>query len=186
MTLYDTESRAKEHLSAPPTWARILLGIVLIVAGLLILGDVAVANLISAMFIGAVALAAGAFEIIHACWTKQWGRLVGRLALGVLYVGVGIVLLNQPASGAFILTYVLGLLLLLSGLLRIFVSYNHWQDAGWIMLLSGAFGLLAGLAILTDFPKTTLWVLGLLLGIDLMSHGAAWLTYGWRPEDRTA
>jgi uncharacterized membrane protein HdeD (DUF308 family) len=77
------------------------------------------------------------------------------------------------------LTYVLGLLLLLSGILRIFVGVSRWQDAGWIMLSSGVFGVLAGLVILTGFPRTTLWVLGLLLGIDLMSHGAAWLTYGW-------
>jgi uncharacterized membrane protein HdeD (DUF308 family) len=185
MTPYETRSRATEHLSAPPTWVRILLGIVLMVAGLFVLGDVAFAKLISAIFIGAVAIAAGAFEIIHACWTKAWGGLVGQLALGALYVGVGIALLNQPASGAVMLTFVLGLLLLLSGILRIFVSFNHWQDAGWIMLLSGAFGVLAGLAILTGFPRTTLWVLGLLLGIDLMSHGAAWLTYGWLPAVRS-
>ena len=184
MPPYETRSRATEHPSAPPTWVRILLGIVLIVAGLFILGDVTLADLISAVFIGAVALAAGAFEIMHACWTRGWGGLVGHLALGALYVGVGIALLNQPTSGAVMLTYVLGLLLLLSGILRIFVSFNHWQDAGWIMLLSGAFGVVAGLVILSGFPRTTLWVLGLLLGIDLMSHGAAWLTYGWPPAVR--
>ena len=46
------------------------------------------------------------------------------------------------------------------------------------MLLSGAFGVLAGLLILSGFPRNHFWLLGLLLGIDLISHGAAWLTYG--------
>jgi uncharacterized membrane protein HdeD (DUF308 family) len=33
---------------------------------------------------------------------------------------------------------------------------------------------------------TGLWVLGFLLGIDLISHGIAWLGYAWQPARRTA
>jgi uncharacterized membrane protein HdeD (DUF308 family) len=53
------------------------------------------------------------------------------------------------------------------------------------MLASGLFGVLAGLVILTGFPMTGLWVLGLLLGIDLLSHGIGWLTLAWRPVTAT-
>ena len=69
---------------------------------------------------------------------------------------------------------------------RAYVSVTHWQDAGWLMLLSGVFGILAGLVIVTGFPMSGLWVLGLLLGIDLITHGAAWLTYAWLPAIRPA
>ena len=69
----------------------------------------------------------------------------------------------------------------MSGIVRVMLSFRHWREAGWLMLLSGAFGVAAGLIILTGFPKTTLWVLGLVLGIDLISHGAAWLAYAWLP-----
>jgi uncharacterized membrane protein HdeD (DUF308 family) len=31
-----------------------------------------------------------------------------------------------------------------------------------------------------------LWVLGVLLGIDLILHGVAWLTFAWRPDVRAA
>lgn len=182
MTTYNVTS----GLSAPPTWVRILLGIVLIVAGLFVLGDIAVATLISAIFIGIMAMVAGGFEIAHAFWTKGWGGFIWQLLLGALYVAFGIVLISQPVAGALIITYVLGLLLLLSGIIRIIHSFSHWKEAGWIMLISGAFGILAGLIILTGFPMTGLWVLGLLLGIDLISHGAAWLTYAWLPTARTA
>jgi len=40
--------------------------------------------------------------------------------------------------------------------------------------------------ILTGFPMTGLWVLGFLLGVDLISHGIGWLAYAWRPTARTA
>ena len=182
MTTYPATS----GLTAPPTWVRVLLGIVMVVAGLLVLGDIAVATLISTIFIGLMAIVAGAFEIIHAFWTKGWGGFLWQLLLGALYIAFGLVLLSQPESGALILTYVLGVVLLLSGFVRVLLGFSHWREAGWLMLLSGAFGILAGLVILTGFPMTGLWVLGLLLGIDLISHGIAWLTYAWMPAARTA
>jgi uncharacterized membrane protein HdeD (DUF308 family) len=106
--------------------------------------------------------------------------------LGILYIAFGAVLVSQPVTSALILTYILGLFFLMSGVVRILLGITHWQEAGWIMLLSGLFGVLAGVVILTGFPMTGLWVLGLLLGIDLISHGLAWLTYAWGPSARAA
>jgi uncharacterized membrane protein HdeD (DUF308 family) len=177
MTTYDTAS----GLSVPPTWARYLLGFFLILAGLFVLGDIVAATIVSTMVIGIVAVAAGVLEIINAFWTKRWGGFVWQILLGILYVAFGAALFSQPVASALMLTYFLGLLLLMSGLVRVLLSFSHWREAGWLMLLSGAFGVLAGLVVLTGFPKTGLWVLGLVLGIDLISHGAAWLTYAWLP-----
>jgi uncharacterized membrane protein HdeD (DUF308 family) len=176
-----TSSTGTAALSTPPTWVRVLLGIVLILAGLLVLGDVALATLISTILIGAAAVVAGGFEIIHAFWTKGWGGFLWQLLLGALYVAAGIVLLSQPVSGALILTYALGLLLVISGVVRIMLSIGQRESGGWIMLLSGIVGVLAGLVILTGFPMTGLWVLGLVLGIDLIMHGVAWFAYAWLP-----
>lgn len=173
MTTFDTSA------AAPPTWVRILLGLVLIAAGIFVLGDITPATLVSTLFIGAMAIVAGGFEIIHAFWTKGWGGFAWQILLGVIYVAFGIVLLNQPVTGALVVTYALGLMLLISGIVRAFISVSHWQNAGWLMLLSGVFGILAGLVIITGFPMSGLWVLGLVLGIDLISHGVAWLTYAW-------
>jgi uncharacterized membrane protein HdeD (DUF308 family) len=187
MTTCDSSPRLPaDNLSTPSVWICVLLGLVMIVAGFLVLGDVALVTIISTMFIGWISIATGAFEIIHAFWTKGWGGFLWQVLLGVLYIAFGAVLVSQPVAGALILTYVLGLLLLISGFVRILLGFNHWKDAGWVMLLSGAFGVLAGLVILTGFPTTGLWVLGFVLGVDLISHGIAWLTYAWRPAAKTA
>ena len=79
----------------------------------------------------------------------------------------------------------LGLALLVSGVVRMLIGIGRWQQGGGIMLASGLFGVLAGLIILTGFPTTGLWVLGMLLGIDLLSHGIGWLTFAWRPVAAT-
>jgi uncharacterized membrane protein HdeD (DUF308 family) len=74
-------------------------------------------------------------------------------------------------------SYTVGLLFIFSGLVRILISMRHWREAGWTMMLSGAFGAGAGLVILADFPWMGLWILATFLGIDFLVHGVAWLRF---------
>lgn len=195
MTLPDTVSGpANGTPMRPPGWVRLVLGAVMILAGVAVLADVAFASLVSSAFIGAAAIAVGTFEILHAAWTRGWGGLAWQTLLGLLYVAVGMVLLGGAGSGEMVvasgvarsarsgellLTYGLGLLLLLSGIVRILLGWRRWRESGLVMLLSGAFGVVAGLIVLAEFPKAGLWVFGLLLGIDLIVHGAAWLGFAF-------
>ncbi|HMM90591.1 HdeD family acid-resistance protein [Bradyrhizobium sp.] len=182
MATYDSSSRTGAgRLAAPPLWICVLLGLVMIAAGVLVLGDIMLVTLISTIFIGWVSIFTGAFEVIHAFWTKGWGGFLWQVLLGILYIAFGIVLVSQPATSALILTYVLGLVLVVSGFVRILLGITHWREAGWIILLSGVFGVLAGLVILTGWPVTGLWVIGFLLGVDLIAHGLGWLVYAWKP-----
>lgn len=185
MTIHDTHSAASLTRMEPPgPWVCSLLGIVLILAGILILGDVVLATVISAILIGVVALVAGAFEIIHAFWTKGWGGFAWQIILGILYIGFGLTLVTQPVAGVLALTYVFGLLLLISGAVRIGIGLKRWVD--WLMVLSGAFGIVAGLIILGGWPVTGLWLLGFLIGVDLILHGVAWLALAWQGVGRPA
>lgn len=173
-------------LPQPARWICVLLGLFMVFAGLMVLGDIAFFTVVSALFIGWMAIAAGAFEIFHAFWTKGWGGFVWQVILGILYIAFGIVLVSQPLTGALLLTYVLGVALLVSGVIRMLIGIGRWQQGGGIMIASGLFGVIAGLIILTGFPMTGLWVLGLLLGIDLLSHGIGWMTLAWRPAEAAA
>lgn len=165
------------NISAQPTWMRVLLGVVMILGGILVLGDVVLATIISAKLIGLTAIVVGVVEIIHAFATKGWGSFVWKVLLGVLYVAAGTALLRAPVAGALMLTWIFGVFLLASGFVRIIMGFGQ-QESGWTMLISGTFGIIAGLIILTGFPATGLWVLGFLLGIDLILHGIAWLVFG--------
>ncbi|HEV2566541.1 MAG TPA: DUF308 domain-containing protein [Microvirga sp.] len=198
MAVHDTASITTTGGPArPPGWVRVLLGAVMILAGAAVLADVALASIISSVFLGGSAIVVGTFEIVHAVWTRGWGGLGWQMLLGLLYIALGLILVGVAGSSVMVLTYVLtrstgsgellvtyglGLLLLLSGLVRILLGLSRRQEAGWVMLLSGAFGIVAGLVVLAEFPKTGLWVVGLLLGIDLIAHGPAWLGYAFLPR----
>ena len=179
MTAYS--DRPTADASTPPLWARILLGIVFIGAGVLVLGDLAVATLISTIFIGAMAIAAGAFEIVHAFWTKGWGGFLWQILLGLAYIVIGFVLFTQPVGGALALTWVLGVVFVASGVARAYVGVRNWAQAGWLLLISGLLGVFAGVVILVGWPVTGLWVIGFLLGVDLVLHGVGWLVFARQP-----
>jgi uncharacterized membrane protein HdeD (DUF308 family) len=50
----------------------------------------------------------------------------------------------------------------------------------WIwVVLSGAITLLLGLIILAHWPVSSLYILGLFLGIDLVFAGAGWIAVGF-------
>ena len=101
MTAYHSGTSAAY---VPPAWLRILLGLVLILGGVLVLGDVALATLVSTLFIGFTAIVVGAFEILHAFWSKGWGGFLWQALLGIFYIIFGVTIVNQPTSGALVLT----------------------------------------------------------------------------------
>jgi uncharacterized membrane protein HdeD (DUF308 family) len=47
------------------------------------------------------------------------------------------------------------------------------------VLLSGAITLLLGLLILAHWPVSSLYILGVFLGIDLIMAGTAWIGLGF-------
>ncbi|MFO0994004.1 MAG: HdeD family acid-resistance protein [Hyphomicrobiales bacterium] len=169
-----------------PRWLCVLLAIVFILVGLVVLGDVVLASVISTIVIGICAIIGGAFEIVHAFWTKGWGGFIVQIILGLLYIAGGIILVNNPIAGSLAVTYALGLILLATGMVRIFVGIRGWAEGGWLLFLSGIFGILAGLVILVGWPVSGLWVIGFLVGVDLVFHGVGWFAVAWRPRQSAA
>lgn len=157
------------------------IGIVLILAGVVVLGDLALATVISALLLGIAVICAGLVEIACAIFAGGWRGFLWQTALGILYIIFGCVLVSQPAFGSLILTWVLGAVLVVSGFVRIFLGIRHLHSGGWLIFVSGLFGFAAGLLIFIGWPSTGIWVIGAFLGIDLILHGLAWLAVGWRP-----
>lgn len=173
-TLFWT-NRSQPENNSVPRWGYFGLGATLIVAGLVVLADVVAATRVSTVLFGVCAILAGLFEIGHSYWTKGWGGLIWHIILGSLYVAGGIVLVTAPAEGSLALSYALGLVLALSGAVRAVVGLRTLTNAGGVLLLSGLFGIVAGILILAQLPSAGLSVIGIFLGIDLAAHGAGWI-----------
>ncbi|MDX8533140.1 HdeD family acid-resistance protein [Mesorhizobium sp. VK25A] len=153
-------------------WTNAAIGIILILAGVFVLGDLALATIISALVLGIAIICAGFVEIALAIWAGGWRGFLWQTTLGILYVIFGFLLISLPALGSMILIWLLGVVLMISGLGRISLGLRYLSTDRWMMLVSGLFGLAAGFLILIGWPSTGVWVIGAFVGIDLILH--AW------------
>ena len=158
----------------------VALGVVYLLAGFVALGSVVMATVASVLIVGVMMIVAGVAEVISAFQIKSWGKFLLWVLLGVLYIVAGFVTFENPLFAAVLLTLILGASLVASGVMRIILAFSMKQETPWIwILLSGVITLLLGLLILAHWPVSSLYILGLFLGIDLIMAGAGWIGLGF-------
>jgi len=174
-------------LGAPPglaplhaKWGWIVaLGVVYVIAGVIALGSVVSATVATVLVVGVMMIVAGVAEVINAFQIKTWGRFLFWLALGILYIVAGFVAFENPLLTAAWLTLILGAALAASGVVRIFLGLSMQHGSPWIgVVVSGLVTLLLGFIILAHWPVSSLWTLGIFLGVDLVLAGASWVGVG--------
>ncbi|WOH50480.1 HdeD family acid-resistance protein [Bradyrhizobium sp. sBnM-33] len=158
----------------------VALGVVYLLAGLIALGSVAMATVVSVLVVGVMMIIAGVAEVFGAFQIKSWGKFLLWALLGVLYIIAGFVTFQNPLLAAVLLTLVLGASLLVSGIMRIVLAFSMKRETPWIWVaLSGVITLLLGVLILARWPVSSLYILGLFLSIDLLMAGAGWIGLGF-------
>ena len=167
-----------EPLRAKSGWI-IALGAVYIVAGIIALGSVVLATVATVFVVGIMMVIAGVAEVINAFQIKTWGRFLFWLLLGALYIAAGFITFENPLLAAAILTLFLGIALIASGIMRIVLAFSMQAVMPWIwVLLSGIITLLLGLVVVAHWPVSSLYILGIFLGVDLVLAGASWIGIG--------
>jgi len=169
-----------EPLRAKRGWI-VALGVVYAIAGFIALGSVLMATVATVYVVGLMMLVSGIAEVINSFQVKSWGKFLLWALLGVLYIIAGFVTFENPLLAAALLTLMLSCALIISGIMRIVLGFSMKQGMPWIwVVLSGVVTLLLGLIILAHWPVSSLYILGLLLGIDLVFAGASWIGIGLR------
>jgi uncharacterized membrane protein HdeD (DUF308 family) len=157
----------------------VALGVVYIIAGFVALGSVMIATVASVLVVGVMMIVAGVAELINAFQIKSWGKFLIWALLGVLYIVAGFVAFENPLLAAVLLTLMLGVSLVASGIVRIILAFSMKRETPWIWVaLSSVITLLLGLLILARWPINSVYILGLFLGIDLIMAGAGWIGLG--------
>ncbi|MDP1962450.1 MAG: HdeD family acid-resistance protein [Reyranella sp.] len=166
----------------------VALGVVFMIAGVIALGSIVTATETAVLVVGIMMLMGGVAEIIAAFGVKSWGKFLFWLLLGVLYVAAGVIAIMNPLLAAVYLTLMLGVALAVGGILRIFLAFSMKSGGGpwaWVAL-SGVITFALGCMIIAQWPASSLFVLGIFLGIDLIFIGAGWITMGLALKKRAA
>jgi uncharacterized membrane protein HdeD (DUF308 family) len=159
---------------------------------LLVLGAVAVVLPLAAalaidLLLGWLLLLGGAALSFQAFRTSPSTRFWWQLGIGVLNTLIGLLLLVNPMQGVLTLTVLLSVLFLVEGSYKVALALPLRAVRGWVWLLtSGLVSLLLGVLILTGLPGTAAWVLGLMVGINLLFTGFVLLSLArsLRPGDQ--
>jgi uncharacterized membrane protein HdeD (DUF308 family) len=156
-------------------WGWVLaLGILLFILGLFATSAAITTTMLTVMAIGVLLLIAGVIEIGSAFRHAHYGGFWMHLFMGILDLICGILLMAHPGVGALTLTLVLAIFFLVGGIMTAASALMmNLPNGGWAVL-SGLVDVLLGIFLLTSWPASGLWFLGLAVGIGLIFRGAWW------------
>ncbi len=174
-----------EHLHRAWGWF-VALGVALVLLGVVcILGEVET-TLITVIVLGWLLLISGVIALVHAFRTRTWTGFLLYLLSAVLRVVTGFLLLRNPLLGALTLTLLLATLFIVGGVFRgVGAASLRFPQWGWTAL-SGIIGIALGVMLLAQLPASSLWFLGLAVGIDLVFEGSALMALGAALRRRAA
>lgn len=150
----------------------IVWGVSLIILGILALGSPFIAAVAVNAVLAWLIVLAGMVHLTVAFHKREAGSLIWRLLVGLAYICFGLYLIARPAVGVASLTLVLASLFLVEGILNIvlFFRIRSVRGAGWV-LLDGIVTLLLGLMIYTQWPSSSVWAIGTLVGVSMIISG---------------
>jgi membrane protein HdeD len=159
------------------TGVDLVLGALQVLVGLVILGHTAVATTLSLMFVGWLIFATGVFVLALSLFQiGKDGFWSGFLGGGLMTV-LGVVFLRHTTAAALTVTLVAGALFTAVGIARLSAAFA-FPEHRLPLLLGGVVSLGLGLVVLFNLADLTYTLLGILLGIQVVTEGLAIMVFG--------
>ncbi len=163
----------------------VVLGILLVLAGAVILAHVVWATAVSVILLGWLALIAGVVGLVAALFQIGRGGFWATALSGGLLLVLGLMLLANPGVAALTLTLIAGALFLVGGIVRLVMAFDRGVPR-LALILSGVVGVILGLIVVLNLFEATLTLLGVLLGVEAVVDGIMLMFFGRLRVRRTA
>lgn len=161
-------------------------GGLLVLAGIVAIVYPLLSSLSVIILLGWLLILSGVVQGISLIGARQvpyfWLQLVS-VILGLL---IGFLFLRDPAQGLVTVTLLLIVFFMIEGISKIVfaLTIRPFPNWGWV-LASGLVGVVLSLILLVSLPVTASWLIGLMLGIELISVGAALTYLAWSARKRS-
>ena len=111
-------------------------------------------------------------QFIHAFQSKGAGSILWKVLVAILYLIAGIYFLMNPVIGVAGFTLALAIFFVAEGVMDLVAYFQNRNAAGsgWI-LVDGIITLILGLLVWRQWPSSSLWVIGTLVGISMIMTG---------------
>ncbi len=160
-------------------WSLVLGGVLAVLGGLALAAPWAASTVID-VFCGMTLIAAGVAQLAMAAGTFTWQGFWIALICGALSIVAGTGMLVLPKAGIEAMVVFLGMVLLFESVAKLAaaVSIGSKFPWGWL-LFDGLFTGVLGVLLLSTKPAEAGILLGVFVGINLLSSGATFAATGW-------
>ena len=163
-------------------WAVLIEGLLLLVLGAIAITTPFLAGLVITVVVGWLLVIAGLVGL----WTSWSMRRVKGVAWAIVSslvaIVAGLAFFAWPIGGLISLTLVLGAYLTIDGITTVILALQHrraeTKNWGWL-LMNGILDLLLATAIIMLQPGITAWLVGVIVGVDLVFAGISMIAMGW-------
>jgi uncharacterized membrane protein HdeD (DUF308 family) len=150
------------------------LSVLMIVAGVVAIASPLAAGIAITVLVAWLLFLSGCFHLVYAWYTRTSGALLWELAVGILYILIGVYLLMHPLLGLASLTIALAAYLFLEAILEFALGFKlrPLPGSGWLFF-DGILTLILAVMIWRTWPSSAAWVIGLLVGISMLFSGTS-------------
>lgn len=159
----------------------------MMLAGLVALIYPLLSSVALVVFLGWLLILTGAFQVISLIGSSQVPHFWLQLVSAALAVIVGLLFVRNPGAGAGTLALLMVVYFMVEGIAKIVFALtirplDHW---GWV-LLSGLCGVVIAAFLLAN-PVLSVFLFGILIGVQLIAEGAAlgWMAWQARQDSDT-
>jgi len=172
-----------QNLQANKGWL-LVLGIAYVILGWVAIGYPMAATIAIEMLLGYLLLVGGVIAIVGSFFSGNWKNLILILLSGILYIFVGFFLVTNMKEGVITLTLLLAAFLLVEGIFKIIHAFQIQTAKNWIwILISGIASIILAVMIWAEFPQSSAFVIGLLVGIYFLINGFSLIMFSFALKD---
>lgn len=149
-------------------------GVIIAILGFLAVALPGISTLSVELFIGWLLVFGGIVQLYKTFKHRDALGFAGSLIIAILYLVFGILLLIFPVAGVISLTILLMIFFIAEGIAKIIFGFQlrPFRQYGWF-IFNGVIALIMAFIIWYGWPWTAFWVLGLLVGINMIFFGIA-------------
>jgi uncharacterized membrane protein HdeD (DUF308 family) len=155
------------------------MAVVFIVLGMMAIIEPGVAGLAVTILVGWLLIFGSVAHLVAAFSGGGAGRVIWQVLIGIVYILGGVYFLTHPLLALGTLTLLLAVIILTEAVFEIIAYFRMRGErgAGWL-LVNALITLLLGGLIWFHWPSSSVWAIGILLGVNLLMTGISRLMFG--------
>jgi uncharacterized membrane protein HdeD (DUF308 family) len=153
----------------------------MILAGIFALVYPAVSSVAVVFFLGWLLIISGILQGISLIGARDVPHFWLQLVSVALFIIVGLLFLRNPGESLLTLTLLLIVFFVIEGISKVIFSLTirPFPNWGWV-LASGILAIVLAFYLWASIPVTAIWLIGVLLGIELICEGLALGQLAWQ------